>query len=824
MRMHSGSTIPRPTRAQRCLAALGGIACLASSGQAMAGSFSEVIPWESIPIHAALLPNGKVMTFGASVQDQQAGTDYILWDPTKGVGSNSRLLLPNGVNFESFCAGGVLRPSDGTIMIAGGRSDERMATYDYTKTGMTMGPSSAFPRYYASLITLPDGRLYIHGGSPAYGTQQNASPIDEIYTPGQGWTRLPGTANSPMRRADPEASGNPFWYPHIFPIAGNKIFSIGGKYTYKLDYSGNGSFSEEKAYTKSNWGASSTAVMYRPGLVMQIGGGARGNDTTTAPGSNVATIMDLRQPNITMRDTFMSLGRHFPTATLLANGEVLVTGGSRIDNQINGVASQAEIYNPDTETWRVDAAMKTPRLYHSIALLLKDGRVLVGGGGAPGPVLGRNVEIYSPDYLKNGAVRPQILAGPTRVALGQDFQITADKPIKRVTLVKTGVVTHGFNSDQRFFEAAFVANGNAATITFPNDAVNATPGLYMVFAFDSNGVPSVGKFVRLPSPIGDTGFEFPNDVSSATPTPNPTPSPPPAPINPGQNDTSTIPLDGTFTTLIAQHSNQCLTVKGSANTNGTEVVQSTCTSGNPAQRWRFVSTTGGHNIINERSGRCLDIRAVSTANGAAAHIWDCWGGANQAFTIRNSTVGPALVAAHSGKCLDVSGGSMASGANVIQWDCHGGLNQSWGKPKGSLVIGSTVSFVSVNYPTHRIRHENYWTFLKPSNAADGNAKFIVRAGLGNPSCFTFEAANFPGHFLRHWNYRIRIDKNPGVPAFLNDATFCTAPAENGDPAALSLKSLNLPSYTIRHRNFELWLDQLNGSALAKADSSLKITQ
>jgi Domain of unknown function (DUF1929)/Kelch motif len=313
-------------------------------------------------------------------------------------------------------------------------------------------------------------------------------------------------------------------------MGNNELFVIAGKYTYRLNYAGDGSYRDVQNVTQTNWGASSTAVMYRPGLVMQLGGNTPGNNMDSNPGSNVATIYDMRaaisDPSkaVTHRDTFMRQKRHFANATVLADGKVMVLGGSEGNNTLLNVANRVEIYDPATDTWKLDAAITRPRLYHAMAILLKDGRVLSGGGGAPGPVAGRDAELYTPDYLldKNGnpATRPSIVGGPSAaLSLGQTFRITADKPIKRVTILKTGVVTHSYNTDQRFFEAAFTPSGNYADVVFPNDAVNATPGMYMVFVFDADGVASVGKFVRLKSPTADTGFTLPNDMPTAvTPT------------------------------------------------------------------------------------------------------------------------------------------------------------------------------------------------------------------------------------------------------------------------------------------------------------------
>ncbi len=62
------------------------------------------------------------------------------------------------------------------------------------------------------------------------------------------------------------------------------------------------------------------------------------------------------------------------TGTLLPNGEVLATGGAEGNNEARNVAYAAEIWNPGTGQWRTGASMKVPRLDHSAALLLPDGR------------------------------------------------------------------------------------------------------------------------------------------------------------------------------------------------------------------------------------------------------------------------------------------------------------------------------------------------------------------------------------------------------------------------------------------------------------------
>jgi hypothetical protein len=197
-------------------------------------------------------------------------------------------------------------------------------------------------------------------------------------------------------------------------------------------------------------------------------------------------------------------------ATLLADGQVLVTGGTSGPgfNDVTRPVYEAELWNPTTESWTTMARESVVRTYHSTALLLPDARVLSSGSGEGGGVTLANsqlsAQIFSPPYLFNAdgtlAHRPAITSAPSRLTYGQPFAVqTPDAAsVSRGTLIRLSSVTHAFNQSQLIYPLSFSASGSTTlTAVAPQSANLAPPGPYMLFLVNAKGVPSKARMVSV---------------------------------------------------------------------------------------------------------------------------------------------------------------------------------------------------------------------------------------------------------------------------------------------------------------------------------------
>jgi hypothetical protein len=139
-----------------------------------------------------------------------------------------------------------------------------------------------------------------------------------------------------------------------------------------------------------------TATLLPSGKVL-IAGGEVEVSTPGAPSSRTplasAELYDPSTGAFTPTGN-MTTPRLLHTATLLADGRVLIAGGIR-ELGSGDVLASAELYDPSRGTFSATGAMNTARIYHT-ATLLNDGRVLMTGGKPSYYVAAAPAELYDP--------------------------------------------------------------------------------------------------------------------------------------------------------------------------------------------------------------------------------------------------------------------------------------------------------------------------------------------------------------------------------------------------------------------------------------------
>ena len=91
-----------------------------------------------------------------------------------------------------------------------------------------------------------------------------------------------------------------------------------------------------------------------------------------------------------------------------------------------------------------------------------------------------------------------------------------------------------------------------------------------------------------------------------------------------------------------------------------------------------------------------------------------------------------------------------------------------------LAGNNSISFESVNFPDHYLRHVNFQLFLAPKEDSEvfkNDSSFFIRDGLSDKKYVSFESFNFPNHFIRHSSFVLFINENDFSDIFKGDATF-----------------------------------------------------
>ena len=427
-----------------------------------------------------MLPTGKVMIWpGDEESGGISGDDPRSWDP-----ANQSVSILSKAGYDLFCSGHTFL-ADGTLFVAGGHISNfvglsRASTYNPFNNAWTNLPNMNAGRWYPTTTVLANGDVLVVSGYIDLTTLVNTLP--QVFQVATGtWRDL----TSAQLAQD--------LYPMMLLAPNGKAFNAGpSTATRYLDTSGSGawSFVADRVGGYRGYGS---AVMYAPGKVLVMGGGQD-------PPTNTAEVIDLNAASPSWRSVgSMQFRRRQLNATLLPDGKVLVTGGTsgpgfNDTSPPSAPVYAAELWDPATENWTTLAnSLGIPRIYHSAALLLPDGRVLsTGGNGHP------ETETYSPPYLFKGT-RPTITSAPTSVGYGQSFFVGTPDALttSKITMLRLSSVTHAFNQSQYINELSFSQCTGGLSVTAPSNGNIAPPGYYLLFLLNGSGVPSVAQIIQV---------------------------------------------------------------------------------------------------------------------------------------------------------------------------------------------------------------------------------------------------------------------------------------------------------------------------------------
>ncbi len=411
------------------------------------------VGWPIMPIHAVLLPDGRVMSYGTEPDGSQTAIyRYDVWDPRAGTEPNAHKLLPNTTQTDIFCSSQIVLLNGDVAMFGGDNLPTSSNTHNdhvnlFHPASNTIERAAAPNdhmnrlRWYSSATVLPNAEVYIQGGS-------GGADLPERRNSNGSFTLLSGAPTNTL------SSG----YPKNWVAPNGLVFGIANNQMYEVNPAGNGTIRMLATASRTNTGGTSTAVMFEPGKILQVGGGSR-----DASLIDINTITPQLTPVVTPLPQ-LQYQRQWGNATVMADGRVFVSGGSAVNNAATGVAYTSEIFNPaGGGSWSTGPTATRMRLYHSTSLLLPDASVITMGGGTPGPETNLNAEIYYPPYLFKGdgtpAVRPTITTATAVTDPGMPLSIETPDAVAHVSLVKTGSVTHSDDMDQRFLDLPFTQSG-----------------------------------------------------------------------------------------------------------------------------------------------------------------------------------------------------------------------------------------------------------------------------------------------------------------------------------------------------------------------------
>ncbi|KAL8216090.1 hypothetical protein R6Q57_022927 [Mikania cordata] len=516
-----------------------------------AGHWSLLLPTIGISaMHMQLLPNDHVIIFDrtdfgpsnislpakkcrADPNDMALKLDCTAHSVEYDVSSNS--IRPLTVLTDVWCSSGALKP-DGTLVQTGGFNDGDRVVRVYKSCDKCdwheIHSGLIEKRWYATSHILPDGRQIIIGGSRQYNFEfyPKTSPEEKA----QKLLFLAKTY-------DQDIENN--LYPFVFLHTDGNLFIFANNRAILLDYDKNQvvkMYPEVPGGDPRNYPSTGSAVLLPMRVVQGVvavvdvlvcGGAPKGAHVNAKNGKFDKALDTCGRLRISKSDPkwvmeTMPMGRVMGDMLLLPDGNVLIINGgsSGTAGWENGrdPVLKPVIYNPDKpigSRFEAQNPNTIPRMYHSAAVLVRDGRVLVGGSNPHERYNFTNVlyptelslEAFSPSYLdpSSSFYRPKILSWTTRfqyekqVVISFNVQSQVDTNMVYVTMVAPSFNTHSFSMNQRML---VLDSGNNIEITgnstyevgvvTPPSCNVAPAGYYLLFVVHRD-IPSEGVWIRM---------------------------------------------------------------------------------------------------------------------------------------------------------------------------------------------------------------------------------------------------------------------------------------------------------------------------------------
>jgi hypothetical protein len=428
------------------------------------------------PIHAQVLPNGKVLLVRSS-------TEIGIWNPETSSMDEMISPVPTAFHQELNCSGHMVL-NDGRVMFVGGTDISTGAAsagtvyLDPATHAWTLGPQMHTGRWYPTLVATPDHEMLAFAGMPP-----GEAPLVEKLESDGAWHVLEGAELEMLT------------YPHSFWLPSGKIVRTGPEPQTMFFDPASSTWSEGPLLESP--GVFNSVLM--PGLErVLVVAGRRPNlvPSVVTHDATAVHVLDVHGEPTWRRTASMNTNLEDVIGinlVLLPDASILAVGGG-IDPNV------PELFDTGAETWASMDAGVHSRGHHSVAVLLPDGRVLSSGGDPDGPLANpASVEIFSPPYLFRGP-RPSIAAAPSALAYHDAVTVATGNAsdIQRVALIGLGANTHAVNFGQRFVNVSFSKSSPTdLLVQTPASANEAPPGWYMLFVVNGAGVPSVAKIVRV---------------------------------------------------------------------------------------------------------------------------------------------------------------------------------------------------------------------------------------------------------------------------------------------------------------------------------------